>query len=244
MFRQIIHPEYKSLEPFISSLPGRFGAGEGETIHRGRNELRRFSYGGNDYAVKSFGTPHLLNRFAYARIRASKAKRSYWHALELLSVGVNTPKPVAFIEEVKCGLLRHSFYVCLLSTCSHTYGEFLEADNQPYMPKVMRAVGELTARLHNHGYVLRDYSRGNILFDFDGRGGVRIELVDLNRMTVYSHVSLHRGCLNFCRLPATPRMHRLLAQSYAAARGFDAARCLKLITEFRKRECQRAKEKY
>ena len=89
----------------------------------------------------------------------------------------------------------------------------------------------MTAVLHEHGYAHKDYGRGNILFQKTDKG-VRIEIVDLNRMYI-GPIDMRKGCKNFERLPATPHMHRLLAEEYASVRGFDAEECFKLMQAFR-----------
>ena len=87
----VIHPDFKNLEEFIVSIPERFQRNEGTVIHQGRNELRKMEYNGKEYVIKSFHSPHLINRFVYGIFRPSKAKRSYDHAEMLLKIGVGTP---------------------------------------------------------------------------------------------------------------------------------------------------------
>ena len=41
----VVHPQFKDVEEFLASLPERFLRQEGTVIHKGRNELRRMSYG-------------------------------------------------------------------------------------------------------------------------------------------------------------------------------------------------------
>ena len=77
----VIHPDFKNLEEFIVSIPERFQRNEGTVIHQGRNELRKMEYNGKEYVIKSFHSPHLINRFVYGIFRPSKAKRSYDHAV-------------------------------------------------------------------------------------------------------------------------------------------------------------------
>ena len=73
------------------SIPERFAAGEGTVVYKGRNELRKMTYGGLDLVVKSFHRPNLVNRFVYGVFRPSKAKRSYDHARMYQEIGVGTP---------------------------------------------------------------------------------------------------------------------------------------------------------
>ena len=72
-------------------FPNVFAAGEGTVVYKGRNELRKMTYGGLDLVVKSFHRPNLINRFVYGVFRPSKAKRSYDHARMYQEIGVGTP---------------------------------------------------------------------------------------------------------------------------------------------------------
>ena len=105
----VIHPDFKNLEEFIVSIPERFQRNEGTVIHQGRNELRKMEYNGKEYVIKSFHSPHLINRFVYGIFRPSKAKRSYDHAEMLLKIGVGTPQPVGYMN-IRSGLLFDKSY--------------------------------------------------------------------------------------------------------------------------------------
>ncbi len=229
----VVHPRFGNLADFISSIPARFAGGEGSVIYKGRNELRLMEHEGNAYVVKSFHRPNVINRLAYVFCRSSKAERSYQHANLLIGIGISTPQPVGYIN-MRGGLLfDHSYYICLKSDCEHVYKD-LFYKKLDYAEEVMRALGRVTAKLHEHGLTHKDYSRGNILFSKMPDGTIKLDIVDLNRMR-FGHVGMKAGCKNFERLPATPRMHRCMAEAYAAARGFDAEECYSLMRAYRHR---------
>lgn len=237
-----VHPGYQHLESFIRTLPERFLSGEGTVIHKGRNELRTMQCEGQTYVVKSFHQPNLLNRFIYGVFRASKAKRSYLYAERFLQIGVGTPQPVGCMD-LRSGLLfGQSYYVSCLSPCPHTYAELFERKFD-CEEQVLREIGRVTALLHEHGYAHKDYGRGNILFGQMPDGSVKIEIVDLNRMHV-GHVGMKSGCKNFERLPATPQMHRYMAEAYAQARGFDADECCRLMAAYRSKQTGKIDDLY
>lgn len=226
----VLHPDYKELEAFMLSIPRRFKNNEGTVIHKGRNELRTMEYDGRKYVVKAFHKPNIINRFVYGMLRPSKAKRSYDHARMLLNIGVGTPQPVGYMN-IRSGMLfDKSYYVSCESPCTHIYQELFERKFE-YEEEVLRAIGRVTATLHEHGYAHKDYGRANILFQQTPEG-IRIELVDLNRMAIGT-IGMEAGCKNFERLPATPQMHRWMAEEYAKARGFDAEKCFELMVAFR-----------
>lgn len=226
----VLHPDFAGLKDFMLSLPGRFAQGEGTLIHDGRNQLRRITWQGTDYVVKSFRRPNFINRFVYGVFRASKAKRSYEHAELLLAVGVGTPRPVGYLNIRKGLLFDRSYYVTLASTCPYRYEDLFHQEF-PYEDEVLRAVGHVTGILHNHGYAHKDYGRANILFERTDQG-IRLDIVDLNRMAI-GPLDMRKGCKNLERLPATPAMHRVIADEYAKVRGLDADACFRLMVAFR-----------
>ena len=227
----VVHPDFADLAPFVRSLPERFARDEGTVIHRGRNELRLMQAGAQSVVVKSFRRPNVVNRWVYGTLRPSKAKRSFDNAVLLRRLGIPTPAPVAYMT-VRRGLsFDRSFYVSLASRCPHRYEELFERPFS-YMDDVLRAIGRLTARLHDNGLAHKDYGRANILFGRADDGSIALDLVDLNRMH-HGPLSMKAGCKNFERLPATPHMHRVMAEAYARARGFDPEACYRLMAAYR-----------
>lgn len=218
----------------LAGLPERAAHGEGRLLHEGRNEVRAISTTQGECVVKSFGVPHLINQLVYGWLRPSKACRAFTNALELRSIGVGTPEPLAYGTRRSWLGLRfaHSWLITRCSPCPWRY-EDLFTRSFPDAEEVLRAVGRLTALLHEHGLRHLDYGRGNILFRRGSDGKVCLELVDVNRMA-RGPVSMNDGCKNFERLPATAQMHRWMAEEYARERGFDAERCYELMRAFRR----------
>lgn len=227
-----IHPDYFQLKPFVLSLPKLFADGKGEEMFKRRNEIRLFEHGGYKLVVKSYCKPSFLNQVVYDTLRASKAKRSFMYAERFLAFGVGSPQPVAWYDTRRGLLLEHSYYVSLLSPCSHDCGDLFDPKFNDVQEQVMREVGRATALLHNNGYAHKDYGRGNILFCIETGGAVRIDIVDLNRMYI-GKVGMERGCKNLERLPMTPAMRRAFTREYARLRGFDYDECYKLIEHYR-----------
>ena len=226
----VIHPDFEALRGFVLSLPERFDKNEGIVIHKGRIELRKMEYKGREYVVKSFHRPNFINRFVYGIFRPSKAKRSYDHAELYRNIGVGTPQPIGYLN-VRSGLLfDRSYYVSCLSACPYVYNDLFKQKFE-YEEDVLREIGRVTAVLHEHGYAHKDYGRENILFQKTPEG-IKLEIVDLNRMFIGT-IGMKAGCKNFERLPATPQMHRWMAEEYAKARGFDVEKCFELMVAYR-----------
>lgn len=168
--------------------------------------------------VKSFRKPNLVNQIVYGLFRSSKAERSYEYANMLLKSGIGSPCPVAYYTERAGLFFTRSYYVSLKSECPYTYYDLMK-NNFPGQEQVLRAIARTTAALHEHGYLHKDYSRGNILFR-ETDGGVKVEIIDLNRIR-FMEIGMEVGCKNFERLPGTQEMFAVLADEYAKVRGFD-----------------------
>ena len=235
---RMVHPrkvkmsdEYKGLEYWVKSLPVRWTNKEGEVIHSRRNELRDMTFSGVDMIVKSFAVPNLLNRLVYGVFRRSKAQRSYEYAEKLNSLGIKSPAPIAYYTE-RCGLLfSHSYYISRKSTCRYTFYDVIDNVKLENRELYLRCVGRMTAKMHEAGVYPLDYSGGNILLDVV-EGEPQFELVDLNRMS-FGRIDMDKGCRGFERLNVEPSALAIMAQEYAKERGFDEAKCVELVQQYR-----------
>lgn len=235
---RMVHPrkvkmsdEYKGLEYWVKSLSVRWTNKEGEVIHSRRNELRDMTFSGVDMIVKSFAVPNLVNRLVYGVFRKSKAQRSYEYAEKLNSLGIKSPAPIAYYTE-RCGLLfSHSYYISRKSTCRYTFYDVIDNVKLENRELYLRCVGRMTAKMHEAGIFPLDYSGGNILLDVV-EGEPQFELVDLNRMS-FGRIDMDRGCRGFERLNVEPSALAIMAQEYAKERGFDEAKCVELVQQYR-----------
>ena len=237
--RTVVSPEAPSqLKYFVRALPIHFSAEHGKLLYRHRNELRMLSYQGRDYVVKQFARPNIINRIVYGFLRKSKAQRSYENALELLRLGIGTPQPVAWQTERNLLLFSRSYYVSLQSPCPYTYADIIAGKlSEEQTDAALSAIAQTTARIHEAGFVHRDYSRGNILFGFLPDGSVEVQLIDLNRLRHHRVVSKEEGCRNFAeRLPATLAQRSIMAKIYARLRGFDEGECYRLMLKYNKED--------
>jgi Lipopolysaccharide kinase (Kdo/WaaP) family. len=178
--------------------------------------------------------------------RKSKAQRSYEYAMQLRNLGVGSPEPLGFCDTGSLCKIGYCYYV---SRSSKLRYDFRDAVNgtQPDETKILRAIAETTARMHEGGFWHKDYSGGNILWDRVDEAGntidfssttmqtytIAIELIDLNRMRL-GKVSLELGCAAFDRLEVDTSQQRVLAEVYAQIRGFDVEACFESIVAARK----------
>lgn len=223
-----VNDAYKDFAYFVKALPVHFRNGNGTVIYKGRNELREMNYKGKDLVIKSFRTPNLVNRIVYGLFRSSKAQRSYEYAEMLQKSGIGTPQPVGYYTERTGLLFTRSYYVSLKSECPYTYYDLIKKEF-PNQERILRAIARTTAAMHEHGYLHKDYSRGNILFK-ETEQEVKVEIIDLNRIR-FKEIGMEEGCKNFERLPGKDEWWKIMAETYAQERGFDAASCYQLIRE-------------
>ena len=216
-------PEFEAQQAFIASLPERFERGEGKIIYNGRNQLREFTNNGVTMVVKSFCLPSFINRIAYGFLRSSKAQRSLEYAQLLLSKGIATPAPIGYVTERKGLLFGRSYYASLKSDYTHNFYDAVQP-GVANRDKFLVAVAETTARLHECGFLHKDYSAGNILLRELSDGTVRVEIIDLNRIR-FREIGLEEGCKNFERLPMNEEIVSVIAPPYAATRKLDVAQC-------------------
>lgn len=223
MRKVFVTPDFEAQKEFIASLPERFERGEGKIIYNGRNQLREFTNNGMTVVVKSFCLPKFINRIAYGFLRSSKAQRSCEYAQLLLEKGIATPAPIGYVTERKGLLFGRSYYASVKSDYTHNFNDVVQP-GVANRDKYLVAVAKTTARLHECGFLHKDYSAGNILLSELADGTVRVEIIDLNRIR-FRKIGLKEGCKNFERLPMNEEIVDIIAPPYAAARNLDVAQC-------------------
>ena len=75
-----LNPDYHDKKSFLLHIDKTFQEAT-DSIHKARNEIKII----DDFVVKSFKIPHIINKIAYTFFRPSKAKRAYHNALKISS---------------------------------------------------------------------------------------------------------------------------------------------------------------
>lgn len=218
MIKYKIREEYDNLSSYLFELPDYF-TGEYETIHKARNELKVIDFEGTTTVVKAFKIPNLLNRFVYAYLRDSKAKKSFNNAVRLTELDITTPEPIGYIEFHRFGLLERSYFVSRLSKYDFTIREVLLNADWPDHDLIFREFGKFTYDIHQKGVLHLDYSPGNILISKTDEG-YRFDLVDINRMR-FGPLTTEEGLQNFNKLWANENDLRVMGEAYAECAGLD-----------------------
>jgi len=222
-----INPDYPDFRPVLQNIKSLFNS-NGETIHKARNELKVIELEGKKCVVKAFRVPNLINRFAYAYVRRSKAYKSFHNAMRLQKLDVNTPEPIGYIEFYDKGLLEESFFISRHYAYEITMADV--RDNDPVDKiAILRAFAAFTYDLHKKGVWHVDFSGGNILINRT-ENAYEFSLVDINRMQFRS-VNGYEGLENFNKMWFDEASLSVIAKAYAELAGLDETRAIEEILE-------------
>ena len=218
--------KYPFAQALLDELEARFSASQ-HIIFAARNDTRMIEFtpkGGEPIklAVKSFRVPHLLNRFVYRFIRASKAKRSYLHSVK---IGDLTPEAVACCEQFKNGLLGKSYYICHYFDFDFEIKEVLTDADYQNRDDILRQFADFTYQLHEKGIYHKDYSSKNILVKCSD-SDYEFKIVDVNRMN-FGELNIAKRMQNFSRLALDDATMTIIIQRYAEILGVEHSPLLK-----------------
>ncbi len=224
----VINPTYSILNSFVTNIPTLFDQ-EGELVYTARNQLKHYSVEGYDLIVKRYKVPHLINRIAYTFFRPSKAKRAYEYALKLLELGVNTPAPIAYIEQKSCGLLSHGYFISIYEKDYSDIRKLMMGKQTD--EALLKELSLYIAYFHNKGVLHFDMSPGNILYKkVDNH--FQFTLIDINRMQFLSSIPNEMRFKSFKRLSESKAVLTEIAKSYAAAANLDSTETVYKINHY------------
>lgn len=238
-----IAPRYAHLEAFAASMPQIFEH-EGEVIYRGRNLIKTMTApDGTLVNVKRYHQPAGPNHLIYSwGLRESKGSRAFRFPAILAAKGIGTPDAIALVEERhSLGLLGYSYLITVQSPYPHTLYAMGDAQAGEY-EALAEALGHFAAHLHEQEVLHKDFTPGNILWMHDAEG-YHFMLVDINRMA-FGPVSQQMGLNSLCRLWGPKNFIRIIAESYAKARGYDIEPAVQYVMNQRARFWRRYGKKH
>lgn len=229
----ILNPKYENLRNYLIHLEDHFEH-EGNELHSGRNVIRTLHAEGLTLCVKRFAPPSFRRKVQQVFFKKSKGKQAYLSPLLLRERGFESPESVAFVR-YHHGLWRTTtYFVSLLSNYRYSMQTLL-GESTEEQERVIRQFARYVAHLHEDGFLHRDFSSTNILYDkIDGR--YHFSLVDTNNIKCGSAVSIEAGCKNLAQLSGNDALFSLLAECYAAERKADPVKCAQLINDARKQQ--------
>jgi serine/threonine protein kinase len=219
-YKYQINSKHQAFTNFLLDIKSYFFENT-QTIHKARNELKIINYNGLDSVVKSFKTPHLLNRVVYTFFRDSKAKKSYEYSLR---IGDFTPQPIGYIEFFENFLLKESYFISEQFKYDFTIREPLLDANFENREEIFKAFGRFTYELHKANILHQDYSPGNILIKKEN-GIFLFKIVDINRME-FRKLNLNERLKNFSKLWASEEALTIMLKEYAQVSKEDEKQCV------------------
>lgn len=220
MIKYELHEEYKNLKSLLPKIT-EFFHNNGTTIYKIRNEIKVVEVDGVKLCIKSFGQPRIINRFVYAFFRKSKAHRSYRNSMRLLSMGVNTPQPIAWIEfRNSSRFITKSYYISLYEAHDFTMEKVMsgEAENREEIIKCFAHF--VHSKLHKNGVLHYDLGPNNVLVK-ETNGAYSFSVVDLNRMSFEKHLNTHQRYSNLRRIGIGSIEISMLAKYYSILQNRD-----------------------
>jgi len=216
------YPKFSSVLKNIKTLFKK----NGHTIHKARNELKVIKLENIPCVVKAFRVPNIINQFAYAYIRKSKAYKSFHNASRLQELNVSTPEPIGYIEFYKNSLLEESFFISKHYPYELTMANVRDDDLQD-KTAILKAFAAFTYDLHKKGVWHVDYSGGNILINRTEEN-YTFSLVDINRMQFRS-ISNYEGLENFNKMWFNEASLTIIAKEYAILANLNQDQAVKEI---------------
>jgi serine/threonine protein kinase len=221
-----INDNHRGFNDFILHIRDFF-KNSSDSIHKARNEIKVIPYKDMELVVKSFKVPHLINKIIYSFFRDSKAKKSYDNSVK---VGDFAPKPIAYIEFKRFGLLHDSYFISENFHYDFTIREPLLDKDFTDKEEVFKQFARFTYALHEEGIYHLDYSPGNILIKQEG-SNFEFKIVDINRMQ-FKTMDLNDRLKNFSKLWAKNEDMKIIVKEYAKLINEDENRCIEKAIYF------------
>ena len=185
-----IHPDYQ-FEAFtraISDSRGLLDSDATETLLAGRNRVGALPLpapdagGARDVVIKEYrtvGIDRLKSLFL-----PSKAAKAWRGSSYLALNGINTPLPIAYLEERKRGFLVRSFF---FSDRIFGFEEIrcrLHSTPESDLTGLLRQLAHFISGCFDQGVLHRDLSDGNILVKEKDAGSFEFYMIDTNRIRI------------------------------------------------------------
>lgn len=238
MKRVIIDPAYSFLQEYIENIPRAFGD-RGIVMHAKRNIIKEDTVDGVRLVIKSFKRIYLPNRIRYTYFASSKAQAAFDNAHILTRLAFTTPRPIAYIEITRDGLITEMYFVAEYTdfVALNSMREASLEDARPLLLQLARH----TYKLHKTGVYHIDYNLENILFrKHDDR--YELSLIDNNRMK-FGRIRFNEGIRNFERLGLTAEHLTLIGQEYARLSNVPEVIAVERLFHYKRKQLERRMRK-
>ena len=226
----VIHPEYLAFEKRLRKVLSQFETSGSYVTKGDRNTIKKIELNGKLFNIKKFKTPNAVQSLVYRFVRKSKAKRSFEYASVLLEKGINTPHPIAYLENFEVGL-KDSYYISEHVDYDFDFRVLNHNPKYPDRKAILRQMAEFTFQLHENEINFLDHSPGNTLIKDKKDGTYDFYIIDLNRMR-FEPMGFEKRMRNFRRLWLSKTMINVMAPAYAELYGKNKAAVHALMTKY------------
>lgn len=228
-----IHPDYEFLRPEIKQIVSGCYSVDKVFCNK-RNVVEKISIADKKFVLKRYKRPTIANCVIYTLFRKSKARRAYEYALRLLKNGVNTPFPVAYIEEKRYGFF-HTGYLLTEYMNLPTLAQ-IKIEELPFeqLHRLEHDLISFTIQLQEKRILPLDYNPSNIFYSYDdAEGCFSFALTDINRMR-FGRIPWSRDAMrSFEQFGiTTDKLYHFLL-GYAIERNVDIDLCMYEFLRFR-----------
>ena len=221
-----LNPECSDCEPLVLNIAKEF-VQSNDVLQEARNVIKKVSFLGKDYVVKSFKKPNFFNQLLYTYFRSSKALRSYEYSLKIAQF---VPKGIAYVECYEKGYISESFFISECFDYDFTIREVLTNPDFEDRSAIYTEFAKFAYELHEQGVLHRVFSPGNILIKRSATGYI-FNIIDINRMD-FKALSLKERMRNFSMLWASDADLAFIAKQYAQFSGLNTEGCQRLAQSF------------
>lgn len=158
-----------------------------------------------EVVVKEFGSRFLKK--IKTIVLPSRAKKSWWGGVALMTLGIPTPVPVGYLESRGSLFVRESYYLSLLEEDAEEIRHLFHRQDSDELRALLRALARHLGYCHQKGVLHRDLSDGNILVRKGGNGKFTFFMVDTNRICIRKRLGRLRRIKNLARL-GIPRLYQ------------------------------------
>ncbi|MBR1621950.1 MAG: hypothetical protein IJ669_07540 [Prevotella sp.] len=210
----VINQDFTHLKEFIENIPNGNYKTE-YTYCNKRNVVERVKVGEDIIVIKRYKRPTIANCIVYTFFRKNKARRSFEYAKRLLKIGIDTAKPIAYIELNSYGFFHTGYYISEWLPYTPLPKIFAETKEKE---KIKNEFINFALNLHMNKVWPGDYNPNNILVKHT-ENGFKFALIDINHMKFNKIPSIKNAMKSMVQLTEETQILAEIIPAYAKLRG-------------------------
>ena len=237
--KTVIAEQYRKYADFIDSIPELMNSDKGEVLKDKRNSVKRLQHDGLTFIAKRYKRVNWIQSIIYTHFRRTKAKRAFLFADEFRKRGVNSPRPVAYMEQYERGRFTVGYFVYEESKGREVFQELVKKEHFDH--GLADAVTDYIVFMHSRGVLHGDLNSANFLYTMDAGGRYHFDMIDTNRSHFCDGWPTEKQCLeNLKRFTHRHDLYEYVVRGYARRRGWDEeetlCKALRLLDKFERRK--------